>query len=253
MSNFFESASNDLGGLQEKTMGPSYSYSDHIRTPQQLSMSGSGSKIASNIHGLQAYVELLFQGGGKASKVGGPLGRQMFVKTGANCKDKKTGEQVTRSIYINNIPVENSRLSSGMSLIFGRAQGLIPGILNNIESINPMGIFGAFMQGSNPDCMAVTLPTRNNKNIKKKETAYLTKNDIRQLSPCLFDNRINPLTKKGAKCIDGFSNYEENIEDLDIFDFLFPERNNTDIFKSSDIIAYIYFISLIFLFFSLIK
>ena len=64
-----------------------------------------------------------------------------------------------------------------MTLLFGKSQGLIPGILNNIENVNPLGIFGAFMQGTNPDCMAVTLPTRNSNNVIVEKTGYLTVND----------------------------------------------------------------------------
>lgn len=254
MSNFFESASNNISALETKLLGPRYSYTDHIKSPDQMGMSGDGNSIKANVDGLQAYVKLLFSGGGNASTVSGPLGKQFFLKTGASCKDKKSGEQVTRSLYINNIPVENTTLNKGMTLLFGKAQGLIPGILNNIENVNPLGIFGAFMQGTNPDCMAVTLPTRNSNNVKGKETNYLTVNDVKNLSPCLFSNKINPVTKKGASCIEGFENKVENDdnENLEILDYLFPEKETT-IFNTSDVIAYLYFISLTLLFLSLIK
>ena len=253
-SNFFESASNDIAGLEKKLLGPRYSYSDHIKSPDQMGMSGDGQSISANVDGLQAYVKLLFSGGGNASTVNGPLGKQFFLKTGAKCKDKKSGEQVTRSLYINNIPVENTPLNKGMTLLFGKSQGLIPGILNNIENVNPLGIFGAFMQGSNPDCMSVTLPTRNANNVKGKDTQYLTVSDVKNLSPCLFSNKTNPVTKKGASCIEGFENKVENYDkdDLEILDILFPDKE-LNVLKYSDIIAYIYFISLILLFLSLIK
>ena len=136
-------------------------------------------------------------------------------------------------------------------------QGLIPGILNNIENVNPLGIFGAFMQGTNPDCMGVTLPTRNSNNVIGKKTGYLTVNDVKNLSPCLFSNKINPVTKKTASCIEGFESKVKNEdknedENLEILDYLFPERETT-VLNPSDIIAYLYFISLTSLFLSLIK
>lgn len=263
MSNFFETASNDISSLEEKILGPRYSYSDHINTPAQMGMSGDGNSIAANVDGLQGYVKLLFSGAGNASKVGGPLGKQFFIKTGAKCKDKLSGNQVTRSLYINNIPIENTKLSQGMSILFGKSQGLIPGILNNIENINPLGIFGAFMQGSNPECMPVELPTRNSNNIVGKETGYLTISDIKNLSPCLFNNRINPISKKSASCIEGFenkvnndsnndNNYSNNDDNLEILDYLFPSEKN-ELFDTPNLIAYIYLISLTLLFLSLLK
>lgn len=254
MSNFFESASNNPSALQNKLSGPRYSYSDQIKSPDEMGMSGSGKNIHTNVKGLEDYVTLLFSGGGNASKVDGPMGKQYFLKTGSKCKDNKSGQQVTRSLYINNIPVENTTLNQGMTLLFGKAQGLIPGILNNIENINPMGIFGAFMEGTNPDCMSVSLPTRNSNNVVGKQTQYLTVNDVKNLSPCLFSNKINPVTKKGASCIEGFENKVENYneENLEILDYLFPDRE-IEVFTYSDIIAYFYFISLMILFLSLIK
>lgn len=254
MSDFFESASNNISALESKLLGPRYSYTDHIKSPDEMGMSGDGNSIQANVDGLESYVKLLFSGGGNASKVKGPMGKQFFLKTGANCKDKKSGEQVTRSLYINNIPVENTELSKGMTLLFGKSQGLIPGILNNIENVNPLGIFGAFMQGTNPDCMSVTLPTRNSNNVIGKETGYLTVNDVKNLSPCLFSNKINPVTKKGASCIEGFENkvQNKNHENLEILDYLFPDTQKS-LLNYSDIIAYLYFISLALIYLSLIN
>lgn len=257
MSNFFKSAANDLGGLEDRILGESFSYSDHIKAPNEIGMSGDGNSIASNVHGLEAYVELLFQGGGKASAISGPMGKQFFLKTGANCRDVKTGEQVTRSLYINNIPVENSTLSQGMTLIFRRAQGLIPGILNNISNINPLGIFGAFMAGSNPDCMAVTLPTRNAQGVLSDETSYVTVNDVKNISPCLFSDRLNPITGKGASCMEGFNsknhlNDKQLINDIEILK-KYLNKNNSNNEVITDIIAYTYFISLTLLFIYLLK
>ena len=265
MSNFFENVLSDLDGLEEKFMGPSYSYSDHIKTPKQMGMSGDGDAISKNVHGIQAYVQLLFEGGGNASKTQGPLGKQYFLLTGAKCKDVKSGKQVQRSLYINNIPKTKTALSSAMNLLFDKSAGLVPGILNDLENINPLGIFGAFMSGTNPDCMAVTLPTRNANNKVGKETKFMTVHDIKNMSPCWFPKRKNPLTKKrGKNCMEGYQNmseefedpfedhFEDHFEDLDLLNSLFDIKDG-NIFKFSDIVAYVYFTSLIILFFSLIK
>ena len=260
MSNFFKDASNNSGGLEEKLLGPSYSYSKHIKTPEEMGMSGKGSAINANVHGIEAYVKLLFEGGGNASKTQGPLGKQYFLLTGAKCKDIKTGQQVSRSIYINNIPSTNTPLSSGMGMVFTKSAGLVPGILNNLENINPLGIFGAFMSGTNPDCMAVTLPTRNANNVVGTDTKYMTVNDIKDTSPCWFSDKTNPLTKKpGTNCMEGFQNItnestesDNPFDDLNILDELYNMKDG-NIFKFSDIVAYTYFLSLAILFLSLVR
>ena len=250
---FFESAADDIKSLEEKYLGPRYSYTDYIKSPEKLKMSSKGSRISENVDGIQSYVELLFEGGGNASSIKGPLGKQYFLKTGAKCKETKSKQLVTRSLYINNIPIENTTINKGMTLIFDKAQGLIPGILNNIGNINPLSVFGAFLEGTNPDCKLIKLPTIDEKNRKGKKSAYLTINDIKNLSPCLFSNNRNPLTRERGSCIEGLENNIDNYnDDLEILDYLFPAKKR-NLFEVSDIIAYLYFISLTILFLSLIK
>ena len=103
MSNFFDSASNDSNQLENEILGPKYSYTNHIKTPEELGMSGDGNSISNNVNSLNSYSDLLFSGGGNASTVNGPLGKQMFMLTGAKCKDIETQQQVSRSLYINNM------------------------------------------------------------------------------------------------------------------------------------------------------
>ena len=261
MSNFFTEVLDDLDGLEQKLLGPDYSYSKHIKTPSQMGMSGDGDAIGSNVHGLESYVKLLFEGGGNASKTRSALGNQYFLETGAKCKDTASGKQVKRSLYINNIPSQKTFLSSGMNLVFGKSAGLVPGILNNLENINPLGIFGAFMSGTNPDCMAVTLPTRNSNNERGSDTKFLTVHDVKNLPECWFPDKTNPITKKvGNNCIENFQNISNTnkfddsdpFDDFDIIHELINVKDN-NIFKFSDIVAYTYFLSLILLFLSLIK
>ena len=202
MSNFFDSAKSDPNSLQDSLLGPRYDYSALIKNPSQLGMSNSGDKINNNFKGIQAYIDLLFSGGGKASKTGGPMGPQFFLKTGAKCKDIDSGEQVTRSIYINTIPLENTGVLSGFNSTFGGMQGFVPAIIKNISNVNPLGIFGSFMEGSNPDCQGVNLPTRRQNEFPKREVGYLTINDIKNLSPCLFENKINPLSGVPTECLE---------------------------------------------------
>jgi hypothetical protein len=184
MTNFFEQASDNAKALEEKLLGPSYKYGDYINSPEEMGMSSSGSisAISSNIAGLIGYVTVLSSGGGQASKISGPLGNSFFLKTGAQCKDKASGELVTRSIYVNNIPDGSIPfITSGLGVKMTAFKGLIPGTMSNLAQINPMQIFGSFMEGTNPECEAITLPTRNSDNITSMETAYVTKSDIKAI------------------------------------------------------------------------
>ena len=221
-----------------KGVGPSYNYTDEIKSPAELGMSGKGelSVLGKDIGGLIAYTELLVQGGGKASKIKGPLGDKFFLKTGAKCTDNKTGNQVTRSIFINNIPDgEIPFISSGVGVNFTEFEGLIPGLLGNLAAINPLAIFSAFTTGTNPKCQSVTLETRNVKNVKSNETAFLTTDDIKSLNACLFPDKTNPISKQ--KCREGFSN-----------NILFQQSNEAPANSDwSDIIAYTYYVCLLFL------
>ena len=193
MSNFFDDVLTDLDNVQETILGPEYEYWKMVRAPEAIGMSGAGSlsALASNIAGLIGYVEVLVAGGGRASVVNGPLGNRFFLKTGAKCRDKVTGNQVTRSLFVNNIPGgQLPFISSGMGVNFSVFRGLVPGTLESLANVNPLAIFQAFMSGTNPECSAVTLPTVSANNVASTETGYLTDPDIRNITPCLFTDAV---------------------------------------------------------------
>jgi hypothetical protein len=207
MTNFFEQALGDVGKLEEDLLGPDYSYYSQIKSPGQMGMGSKGDTktLEKDIAGLIGYVDLLVAGGGEASKVKGPLGDKFFLKTGAKCKDTKTSNKVTRSVYINNIPDGSIPfISSGLGAgDFTEFEGLVPGIMSNLSVINPMQIFQAFMSGSTPDCQALEMETRDVNNNVSTETAFVTVTDINAMNPCWFRNKKNPVTK--AKCSESFS------------------------------------------------
>ena len=175
-------------------------------------------------------------GGGKASKVDGPLGDKFFLQTKATCKAVDTGKTTPRYIYINNVPQGDIPfISSGMGQNFTTFEGLIPGALSNLTDLNPLAVFDAFLDGSNPDCKNITMQTIDNSNVVTTETQYVTVSDIKGLDPCLFSNNTNPETgihKTGCnprRKSEGYSNINNEI-------------------NLPDITAYIYFLSLIMLF-----
>jgi len=203
MSNFFEKAKADAKALEESLLGPNYKYYEYINTPADMGMSSNGSisSITKDIAGIIGYVTLLSSGGGRASKVAGPLGNKFFLETGAKCTDKATGELVTRSIYVNNQPDGSIPfISSGLGDVnFSSFKGLVPGTLSNLSQINPMQMFQAFMSGNNPECQAITMETIDVNNNKSQKTAFVTTNDIGAMSSCWFQNKKNPVSNNTCK------------------------------------------------------
>ena len=216
--NIFKDVVDDLKATEEKVLGPQYSYIDQIRTPSQLGMSGKGDfkALSKNIKGLVSYVELLVTGYSNASQTGQPLGNKFFLRTGATCKDKETGNLVDRYIYINNVPDGSIPfISSGLDTNFGTFKGLVPGTLSNVAQINPLQILQSFMAGSHPECQPITMETISVNNIKSRDTKHLTELDIKNMSPCWFLDRKNPVTKKG--CNETFTTLSgENSDNDDI-------------------------------------
>ena len=212
MSNFFDKALTDVKQLEQELLGPDYSYWQQIYSPTEIGMSAEGTVTAleNDIAGLIGYTQLLVTGGGRASKVKGPLGNKFFLETGAKCKDKATGEKVTRSLYINNVPDGSIPfISAGMGgATFTTFEGIIPGSLSNLAHINPMQIFQSFMTGTEPECQSVTLTTINTDNEKSQETKYVTTVDLGSMPACWFPNGANPVT--GATCNEVFTNMNGN-------------------------------------------
>ena len=246
MSNFFTEVVDDLDGLEEKLLGPDYSYSKQILNPYEIGMSSDGNldAMANDITGLIAYTELLISGGGKASAIGRPLGDKFFLKTGAKCKDISSNQQVDRSIYINNVPEGNIPfLSSGLNTNFSTLRGILPGMMGNLEQINPLAIFQSFMEGTIPDCQQVTMQTIDSSNNISSGTGYISILDLKNMDPCWFPDNVNPITKeRGNGCSETFANiYPEkktsNKNDINI--------NDKYLNQVIEICTYLYYISII--------
>lgn len=243
MSNFFDSIMDDLSSAEEEILGPNYKYYKFIKSPEEIGMSERGSigTIRNNIKGLIAYTELLVSGGGNASVTGNPLGNKYFLKTGAQCKDKKTGDQVNRYIYVNNVPDGDIPfISYGMGINFTEFEGLLPGTMSNIAKMNPLGIFKAFMLGNNPECQDIKMETIDVNNNVSQETRHVLTSDIKNMSPCWFPDKINPVTKN--RCREAFENRKKqpnNVNEL--------QNNNIDYAKNLINVIYISLLIMLFL------
>ena len=243
MSNFFDNIMSDFSGMEEQILGPNYKYYKFIKTPKEIGMSGEGSlgAIGSNINGLIAYTELLVSGGGAASATGKPLGNKYFLKTGAQCTDKKTGNQVNRFIYVNNVPDgEIPFISSGMGVNFTEFEGLLPGTMSNIAQLNPLGVFQAFMLGNSPECQDIKMETIDVNNNVSQETQHVLTSDIKNMNPCWFPNKINPVTN--TPCREAFENRKHqpnNVREI--------EDDNIDYVKNLINVIYISLLIILFL------
>jgi hypothetical protein len=192
---------NDAKAVEEKLIGPSYPYYKNIKMPNEIGMSDKGTlkALGKDIEGLIEYVNLLVTGKSKASATGKPLGNKFFLKTGAKCMDP-SDNQVERYIYINNVPQGNIPfISSGMGVNFSEFKGLIPGAMGNLGVINPFAILQSFLSGSTPPCQELTMETIDTNNNKSSETHYVTLVDIKNMDPCSFSDKKNPITNNKCK------------------------------------------------------
>lgn len=188
MSNLFDEVLSNAKGVEEKLLGPDYDYVNKIKTPDDLGLSDKGdlSTLIKDVDGLLEYTEVLVTGGG-ASKVGGPLGNKFFLETGQTCKDVDTGQEVSRSIYINNVPNGSIPfITSAYGVKFEEFEGLIPGAIGNTSALNPFAMMQSFLAGGVPDCRSVTMEVVDNNNQRNNETHYVTLVDIANEG---FENR----------------------------------------------------------------
>lgn len=211
-SGFFKEILKDVNDIQEDILGPNYLYWDKINTPTDMGMSGDGNlqTLAADVAGLIGYVELLVSGGGPASKVPGPLGNRFFLKTGAKCKDKSTGKDTDRYIYVSNVPTGSIPfISAGLNQNFKDFRGLVPGVIENIGKVNPVTMFQAFMLNSNSACVPITMEVTDKNGNNTTQTEMVLENDVQNMNPCYFtlNNGVNPVTSQ--KCsfnVQGFEN-----------------------------------------------
>lgn len=231
MSNIFQQVLSNASDVEKNLLGPDYPYWQNIKNPRAIGMSdeGSMSAMGRDINGLIQYVEVLVTGGG-ASTTGGPLGNKFFLQTGGKCKDVKTGKEVDRFVYINNMPMGNIPfVSSGLDTNFSNFKGLIPGTMGNLNALNPFAIMRSFTSGSVPDCQEITMqvvgPTPPNSgpalgpNQTGNQTHFVTTVDIADMDPCNWGSGgTNPVSNK--RCNQAFTNMNMNLSPEQISDSL---------------------------------
>jgi len=182
----------------QSIMGPSYSYVDHIQSPSALGVGsdGSMSQIARNTEGIIQYVQYLISGPA--------LGNRFFIKTGGTCK-APDGSTQTRSNYVNNVTDAADILPESMRRDLGGLasdfNGLIPGMIQDIEGLNPVSLFNSLSVDSIPTCECYSCPVSSGVG-----TAFLNTT----LSPDYDPDLCQKVDPSACKTQEGFENSESS-------------------------------------------
>ena len=178
--------SNNVGFL-----GPAYNYVQHIRSPTDMGLEVSGDmwKFGNDVAIIGDYIAVLIAGESRANLYPErPLGNSFFLPTIAKCtaaNGDNSGNQVQRSLYINNISTGNVPLLSGLAgEDFTSFRGLVPGIAQNLEVLNPVALAQELFEGGSPPCLHVELPTIDNSGNVIDASGYLTIVDLQNMDPC---------------------------------------------------------------------
>jgi hypothetical protein len=144
---------NGASNVQTDLLGPSYSYADTITGPTSLGVGSSGSfgQLGTNANAIAYYTEALITGNP-------PLGNQFFVNTGGMCT-APNGSLQPRYNYINNMSTGAGALPAAISELGSDFNGLIPGVVDDIEGLNPLHLFSALAADANPPCVCMSCPT----------------------------------------------------------------------------------------------
>ena len=144
---------NGASNVETDLLGPAYSYADSITGPTSLGVGSSGSfgQLGTNANAIAYYTEALITGNP-------PLGNQYFVNTGGMCV-APNGSLQPRYNYINNMSTGAGALPPAISELGSDFNGLIPGVVDDIEGLNPLHLFSALVADANPPCVCMSCPT----------------------------------------------------------------------------------------------
>jgi hypothetical protein len=139
----------NLDNAETDILGPDYSYSDNIPGPNALGVGSAGSmgQLMTNMEAANSYVKVMITGDP-------PLGNQYYVNTGGACT-APDGSTQSRYNYINNKSVGADLVPQGLndlSFISSDLNGLIPGIVGDLEGLNPMFLFKSLVADGTPAC-----------------------------------------------------------------------------------------------------
>lgn len=138
--------SSGSSNAQTSLLGPAYSYVDNIPGPSSLGVGSQGtfSQLGRNASAIGTYVQTMITGDP-------PLGNQFFVNTGGTCT-APDGSVQARYNYINNMSSGSADLPASIRELGSDFNGLLPGVMGDIESLNPLYLFTSLTADSSPSC-----------------------------------------------------------------------------------------------------
>jgi hypothetical protein len=196
-----EEGEEEEGGEEEEDeVNNNYEYSKYIKTPKDMGIEvgENMSNIENGVAGIFSYVKLLVEGKSNASKTGKPLGNKYFLETQEDCIVEATNEKVKRSLYFDNVPSGTAGMITDTGDDFSEFRGLVPGIIENVMSIGKIDFFSAFTQVGIPKCLPVKLKTIDVNNKESTDTQYVIISDIKDISPCNFASKLNPVSEESC-------------------------------------------------------
>jgi hypothetical protein len=186
MAAIWSDLENGASSVTQDVMGPAYSYADHVQGPSSMGVGSDGtmSQLSRNTGAIVEYVKYMISGPA--------LGNQYFIATGGQCV-APDGSTQDRSNYINNVSNGSELLPATMKQDLGNLtsdfNGLIPGMLGDIEGLNPVTLFSSLAADSVPACKCYTCPTVNG-----TESKYLTPSLSPDFDPDLCQEAPNACT-----------------------------------------------------------
>ena len=198
-----------------------YKYYKFIKTPNEMGVSvgSSLSNVSNGVAGIFNYVKLLVEGKSNASKTGEPLGNKFFLGTEEDCINQNTNKKEKRTLYFDNVPSGTMGISKDTGGNLSEFRGLIPGAVEDVAAIGQIDFFSAFTRTGIPKCLPVKLKTIDVNNKKSDDTQFVTIDDIKEISPCNFVSRTNPVngnvcTRQGFAMPDDDTNEDKNSAEL---------------------------------------
>lgn len=192
-----------------------FAYSKIIKSPEVMGAGPEADDLNNNTQALSSLTDLIMTSDTDANCLRSsnhPLGDQYFLKTSGTCINPRTKKPVSRYIYISHQPedsIDTRPVKDSDSSDTMRYDGLLPGIINNMYHLNPFGIFTAFAEDGNPECVEVTLSSTrdlpgdictNSNSTLKFNTHFITRSDAKEIDPCSFQTKINTYSTPNKYC-----------------------------------------------------
>jgi len=146
LNSVWSDISKKASNAETDVLGPAYSYADNVPSTSKLGVGSDGNfgQLGRNLGAVGTYVKTLINGDP-------PLGNRFFVNTGGTCT-APDGSKQPRHNYINNMPEGAHLVPKGMGDLTSDFNGLVPGVVGDIEGLNPLYMMSALAADSSPPC-----------------------------------------------------------------------------------------------------